>query len=175
MADDGRCFNDNRHHTIRVTCVLHSPWVGKSIEAGMLVAEYIHFGGWMWASWMICAISSDTSSSLITDRVKTRLVALRVGGRQKKTGQSHPWECISTMQNSLEIQMGVGKPKFVDNLTMVLRPYDHVVDLSRCTLVVGESSVLTTEAAMATTYNHVLQQLARDPRYATWMHEVSLY
>jgi hypothetical protein len=63
----------------------------------------------------------------------------------ENNGQAHLWQCISTMRESLEIQMGAGKPKFENNVTMVLRPYGHSVDLSRCTLVVGESSVLTME------------------------------
>jgi hypothetical protein len=143
-----------------------------SIEAGMLVGEYIDYGGWTWALWVICAIKSDAISSLIVDRLKTRLVALRLGGLHPKTGKTHPWQCVSTMQDSVEMQMGVGKPQFLNNVTIVLRPYNHTVNLSRCTLVVSESSVLTMKAAMAATYNHVVQQLTADPRYATWMHEV---
>jgi hypothetical protein len=145
------------------------------IEAGMLVQEYTSFGGFTWAMWVICEILPETPSTcLVVDRLKTRLVALQVGGKDE-SGELRPWECVYKMENSCELQLGIGKPRFRDDNAVVAHPYNElIVNLSKCTLVVSKSSVPTLEAAMCATYSNVVQQLAADPRYASWMHEVWL-
>jgi hypothetical protein len=151
------------------------PWVDVPIEAGMLVEGFITFGGWSWAQWLICEICPETPGTYLQkDRIKTRLVALGLGGLDKESGKVHPWQPISSMSDSVEIQVGVGNPQFHNNIACVNHPYDHSVDLTRCTLVVSKSKVRTIEAAMGVSYTHVAQKLAANPLYASWMNKVSL-
>jgi hypothetical protein len=143
------------------------------IEAGMLVQEYTSFGGFTWARWLICEILPETPSTYsAVDRLKLRLIALRLGGKEK-SGEPRSWECVYKMHNSCELQLGVGKPRFINDIAVVGHPYnERTVNLSECTLVVSKSSVSTLEAAMCATYSNVARRLATNPRHASWMHEV---
>ena len=142
-----------------------------TIRVGTVVTWYVNFGGYCIAAGVICEVLAEDNEKLdkrkigvgyhpVGSRLEIRLIA--VGYSQMVSGLPKlNWELAST--KDLEFNMGVPTPNFHDNPTLdIMLPFEVVVRLDKCKLVVGKQmGVKTIQETACTMISSVTEKMTK--------------